>query len=214
MSTKPEIFKDGFRIVCKHPGKTAGSPPNIRIFNTTRIGFVFPGLDHPGYVCLLAMEEKNNIHGRNPLVLLTERQETEREDFFNHMVGMAKAWFVEWLLSEIGPDNAVFENAFYRYCSERNITNLRLFDTSAFPDLERGIAMIKDWRRKKALFVAKESILGKQIAALTADALKDPEKIYAIQALANVLVSFEMYPWQKPKKYMDPYYGRRSGYGS
>ena len=214
MKSKFRIEKDGHKIIAHQPPQP-GKPHNIDVFLDIRGGLVWPRSKTPGYFCLFGLLDEPTLTEKKPLVLLTEVTDPQLERLFSVMVERAVRWFCSWVF--ITEDEG-FENNLYRFIQKRNVKGETKFyaapESSSNP--EYTTALIKQWRRDRALKIPRETALGREIIRVKPEHLKGAEddNFYAIKALNYVLTSFEIYPYAKPKR--DPYgkwSGRQPGYG-
>ena len=92
-----------------------------------------------------------------------------------------------------------FEDSLRRFVRERKIEGIWLLDSSEFEDFEHSVALIRPYRKDGALDIPKDSIVGRQVATMTSEDLRDrpEERFHAVMALNRVLGSFEAYPFHK-----------------
>ena len=198
--TRPDRIMEG-----DHPGEVLlqyeardGRPRRVDAYHATRAGVSWPGADCPGYYCILGLKNEPSISQSPPIELLDEGELSILEKFYERMLLQGNRYRCESMFGNL-EDNEGFLDSLRRFVRERKLAMPRLLDSSAFENLNFGIALIKQRLMDDELVVPKGSILGRQVGSITPDDLREQpeERFYAVMALARVIGSFEYYRWEK-----------------
>lgn len=210
--SKIRVFKDNGKICVQRPGGP-NKPARIDVFLTTRGSIIWPTASNPGYCAIYGLLEAPTLTERKPLVLLCERQGNYLDKFFERLVERAQFWFCELLFAELGGDCEGYETSLYRFFQSRKVTGIRVYNVpEQVSSLEYCVNLIKQYKKDGALKILPTSTVGEQIQKIKLDDLKDlQEGFFGIQALNQILVSFEVYTWTKPSR-EEQFSGSGEGY--
>jgi hypothetical protein len=176
-----------------------GKPYRIDTYHTTRAGISWPGVDSPGYYCILGLKkDARTLSGKKPLVLLDEDEQSTLDRFFERLVIRDKKYLCDMAFANL-EKNPGFENSLRRFVDERKMDALYPRDSSEFENINHATVLINQRLKDEGLVIPKDSILARQAGSMTPDDLKDrpEERFYAVMALFRVLGSFEYYPWRR-----------------
>ena len=200
-----EIVKDGKNILV-----------NGRVFKDRRMGITFPGPNNTGYLCLFGLEDVETTMGYSPLVLLAERTESDRDKFFNKILGVSKRWSCSDLYADMDKTTESLERSFSSFFRGKNVRGVRLFDAGEWSDFQEALPAIVARARRGMLELGKKTILKGQYDGMTPDDLHTREQVlpnerwFAVNAMNHVVLSYELFPVPKKKEPM--IYKRGVGY--
>ena len=191
------IDEDRDEVTIEHPPEQ-GKPLRIITYFGPRCGISWPTPTSPGYFAIFALRDEPTLTEKRPLVLLTEGEAPLRKKFFEKLALWTQRLGCHRLFANISGDNEGWYNSFLKFTQQEKIDKIRVLDSSEFEDLERGVMIIKEWHADKALVIAKNTVLAKQLEDMTLEDLKEKpdEQFYALMTLIRVLTSFEIYGCQ------------------
>lgn len=200
---EPKIIVDEDRdeVTIIHPPEQEKTR-RIRTYFAPRGGISWPTPTSPGYYAIFALSDEPTLTEKRSLVLLTEGEAPLRKKFFEKIALWTRRLGCRRLFANTTGDNEGWYDSFLKFVRQEKIDKIRVLDSSEFEDLERGVMIIKEWHADNALVIAKDSVLAKQLGDMTLEDLKEKpdEQFYAVMTLIRVLTSFEIYPWNRPKK--------------
>jgi hypothetical protein len=198
MEKKPKIFKDGYKIIFQYQ-KKPGELQKIDEYLTIRVGVSWPTPNSPFYCCFLALKDEPTLTEKKLLELLDEGKSETMENFFERLTRNANRFLCELVVADF-KNNKGFEDSLLKFVREKNIKDIRRYDSSEFEDFDHGISLIRQYKKDSALAIRENTILLRQLQAMTPDDAKEKfeERFYAVAALCRVLGSFENRRWRKP----------------
>lgn len=213
MTVGPEVFKDRYEVTVAWP-KVPGKPQRLDIYVDVRGGITWPTSSAPGYFILLGLKKERDLAGKRPAAFLVEGQHTERDRFFEMLVAQARKYHAQQLFANLSDRFSGFRFSLEQFIRNRGAVGLNVFDSSTFPDTEYSVSMIRQAGRDGRLSLPVNTTVVSQLKSMTKDDLKGnpEEEFFAVHALAQALLSWELYPWQKPRK-RRARSGRGEGYG-
>jgi hypothetical protein len=195
-----KIFKSGDSVCVQYPEED-GKLGRWDDFYQTRGGITWPCAGtHPGYFCVFGLaENRPTLSGKKPLILLTEDKSDLLGNFFDKLISADKRFFCDrWYADLKSEKSKGFEDALLHHIRERKAAPPRVWDSSEFGSLEMALSTIQQLDRDNALEMKKGTILHNQLAVLGPDSLKgDNPQIYAVEALARVVMSFQVHLFRR-----------------
>ena len=156
------------------------------LFTRVSGGLAWPTIEAPAYFCMFAQREKENQHGRRPLVHHFELEDSDGNinSFLKQVCDVAERFHVYATFGN--PENVAFlekANSFQLYMP------MKLTGVSNF---SYGLEIVKAWFKADALTIMDNSLLKKQLSALRETELREAADRYnAINGLRYVVTGFD-----------------------
>jgi len=196
MSDAPKLTRDGFRLVVEQAGKHF-------VFLDRRCGIIWTGPHNPYYYAIFGLLDEATLGGPKPLCLLAEAVIQIQDVFHTNLLATCNKWGCSGLYADTRQDSHF--NALYDFVRLKNIKGLSLLDSSDFTSFEQSKAPVELRLKYGSLRIPAKTKLDEQMQVFDPTHLKDQvikpeERFYAVYALAQVVCSYEFYPWAKPRK--------------
>ena len=195
-----KIEKDGYRLVI-HKDRI-----NTDIYLDRRCGVSWPLPGSKGYAVIIGLHDIPVIHNLKPLKQLAETTENNRDKFFKLLVALCRKYYCSDIFADCMGKGELMQQAFARYVHRYGVKGLRLNDMSVFGDIEDAAPMISEHFSKDALMLQKGSILTQEAqtirpedARVSVIGQKPAERWPAMAALSRVMISYDIYPFSKPR---------------
>jgi hypothetical protein len=164
-----------------------------------RGSMVWPTLTSPAYFCIFAQQNDLNVHGKLPLVLLSEGQDTLPHKFFQEMIAKAKQYRCRQFYVDFQKENREVINLFNDICRYSRVTFIALKRAPFGSNFSLGLGLTRQWAADGALEIPDGSIMRSQLSAISAEDLTQQgieERFYALRTLFYIIGSVEKSPWQ------------------
>jgi hypothetical protein len=160
-------------------------------------GVSWPGAESPGYVCLIGQcrQMKNS---RKPIILLKEAETENLNELFTIILEDSRKMQCGEFHADTNEGGGAGSRDFIQAADEyltRRGAGARVF-SSPSSDWQVMVYQIQTWAQDGALSIDRESILGRQLGAMTKENLKAGQRagFYAVNALGCLLEEFDRKP--------------------
>lgn len=163
------------------------------------MGVTWPGRNNPGYLCVFALEKKSDV---SIIVMLEEREETDRVRLFEKMTALAKKFGVREVYAKMGDAWLTLERSFSHFCIERGVGDIRLYDASEWASFETALPIIRERAIRNTLRIP-SGLLESQYLGMRPDSLErrdgisPEERFHCMNAFSLVICGYELFPARK-----------------
>jgi len=187
---------DGDRLIVRT------GPAKAYVFLDRRMGVTWPTPQNEGYYAIYGLLKERY----RPVVLLSERQGFRIvEDMLNKLFPAAIDYGCSGIYAYLDDDFSVVRTKVIQAYRRLPREAPAVYDASDFASIERAIPMMEDLNDKEAIVIPENTIIDREYSALRPESIKVQDRIEpwqrypAAHALAQVVCSWEMYPY-KPKR--------------
>jgi hypothetical protein len=183
-------------------------------FRDPRCGLHWPSAGSPGFYVLIAESIKENITGGCSLQLLREGEDQIPSKLYEKMANDMGAFSVKDIYTDTSEQFKGYVLDFIKFKREerpRQPIYLRL--APFYQDFSHGVFTIREWVKKDALVIPKESVIYDQLKNITSQDLRGnpEEKFFAVDALRFAVGAFKIFglgslegPRDKPRGSVAP----------
>jgi len=207
MGKRLEVYEDNNKIVLKWIED--GKPHKFKEYLDMRAAVSWPNTktESPYYYCIVGMRNRSLLsEDKHPYELRAEMEEANIETFFQSLIVHYKKLRCRYLFADLDNKNSKpFKDALYEFVRKRGVKGLNTLDSSSFYDTEYGIQLIRQGIDDGTLpedKIGRNSILRNQLGKIEPEqaGLIDGGRFYAISALIRILISYEVYAWERPRR--------------
>jgi hypothetical protein len=180
--------------------KDEGDVKTVYPCRDIRGAMVWPTLTSPAYFCIFAQQNDLNLHGKLPLVLLSEGEDILPHKFFRDMIAKAKQYWCRHFYVDLQKENREPMTVFNNICRYGRVTYVELKRAPLVKNFGFGLGLAREWAADDALEVPEGTTLRAQLSEISSENLDSgvEERFYAINALRYIIASVEKSPWEPP----------------
>ena len=193
-----KVYSDQYRLILENTETRKQT-----VLDERRIGFIWPGVKHPGYILIMGLLNETTLkEGDKVVLLLKEIEEKEKQRFNELLVIWSRRYRCKYIITNFDRKTELQQNAFLKFKKKRGVKDIYLLDSKDFSGFEETAPLINELATAGNLRIPKNTVLNEQLSKLTVEDLKVDieEKCYAVTALNHIISSWEYYPFMKPKK--------------
>lgn len=186
----PRSSRHGFATVEIHRDDKV----EILTFRGVRCGLHWPSASSPGFYTLVGESVKSGIVGGYSLRVLREGEDQIPSKLYEKLSDDLGSFGARDIFADMErfKDYVLDIIAFKKEQRPRQAIYLK--PAPFYQDFSHGIFTIREWVKKDALVIPKESVIYNQLKGITSQDLKDSpeEKFFAVDALRHAVGSFKV----------------------